>query len=106
MDLAGECRRDPLVGIEGEDPVVRREEVGEVLLIDVAGPARVSTRTPFDRAMATVSSVLPESTTMISSAQEALSMAAAMWSASLRVMMVTETFGTPESYWRNQESGT
>jgi hypothetical protein len=23
----------------------------------------------------------------------------------LRVMMVTETFGTPESYWRNQESG-
>jgi hypothetical protein len=25
-------------------------------------------------------------------------MAAAMWSASLRVMMVTETFGTPESY--------
>src|SRR5678815_2860145 len=50
--------------------------------------------------MATVSSVLPESTTTISSAQEALSIAAAMWSASLRVMMVTETFGTPESYGR------
>jgi hypothetical protein len=42
---------------------------------------------------------------MISSAQVALSIAAAMWSASLRVMMVTETFGTPGILIRNQESG-
>jgi hypothetical protein len=33
-------------------------------------------------------------------------MAAAMWSASLRVMMVTETFGTPESYGRAGPFGT
>jgi hypothetical protein len=57
-------------------------------------------RAPFARAIATVSSVLPESTSRISSAQEALSIASAMWSASLSVMMVTETFGTPESYGR------
>ena len=42
---------------------------------------------------------------MISSAQEALSIAAAMWSASLRVMMVTETFGTPESYGKAGTDG-
>jgi hypothetical protein len=62
-------------------------------------------RRAFARGMATVSSVRPESTMMVSSAQEALSMAAVMWSASLRVMMVTETFGTPGILIRNQESG-
>jgi hypothetical protein len=41
--------------------------------------------------MATVSSVLPESTTRISSAHAALSMAPAMCRASLSVMMVTVT---------------
>src|SRR4029453_4557032 len=44
--------------------------------------------------MATVSSMLPESTTMISSAQAALSIASAMCAASLSVMMVTVTRGT------------
>jgi len=42
-------------------------------------------------AMATVSSVLPESTTSISSAQAALSIAAAMCRDSLSVMIVTVT---------------
>ena len=49
------------------------------------------TRTPLPVAIATVSSVLPESTTRISSAHAALSMAAAMCRASLSVMMVTVT---------------
>ena len=52
-----------------------------------------------------MSSVLPESTTMTSSAQEALSMAAAMWSASLRVMIVTDTFGTSEILRHRAASG-
>src|SRR3989442_148387 len=56
--------------------------------------ARVLTEAPFARAMSRVPSLLPESTTITSSAHEALSMAPAMWSASLRVMMVTETPGT------------
>ena len=74
----GQRRGDALVGVEREDPVVRGQAGGEVLLIDVAGPgARLDARA-FGAAMATVSSVLPESTTMISSAQAALSMAAAM----------------------------
>src|SRR5262245_21161728 len=38
-ELGGELRRDALVGIEREDPVVAREARGEVLLIDVSGPA-------------------------------------------------------------------
>src|SRR5581483_2775723 len=37
-DFAGERRRDALVGVEREDPVVRRLVGGEILLIDVAGP--------------------------------------------------------------------
>jgi len=45
-------------------------------------------------AIATVSSVLPQSTTMTSSAHDALSMAAPMWAASFLVMMVTVTRGT------------
>ena len=44
--------------------------------------------------MATVSSVLWASTTTISSAHAALSIAASMWSASFLVMMVTVTGGT------------
>jgi hypothetical protein len=42
-----------------------------------------------------VSSRLPASTTITSSAQAALRMAAAMWADSSRVMIVTETGGTP-----------
>src|SRR5262245_46465007 len=49
------------------------------------------TLTPLTVAMATVSSVLPESTTRISSAQAALSIAAAMCRDSLSVMIVTVT---------------
>ena len=59
---------------------------------------RDSTRTPLAAAIATVSSVLPQSTTMISSAHDALSMAAPIWAASFLVMMVTVTRGTEESY--------
>jgi hypothetical protein len=44
--------------------------------------------------MATVSSVLPESTTTTSSAHAALSIAAPICAASFSVMMVTETLGT------------
>ena len=74
---------------------LRRQAGGEVLLIDPAGPVARSRRArPWPRAMATVSSVLPQSTTTISSAQTALSMAAPMWSASFMVMMVTVTGGT------------
>src|SRR5262245_49133649 len=55
--------------------------------------------------MVAVPSVLSASTTITSSAQAALSMAAAMWSASLSVMIVTETFGTlgilPDRHQRN-----
>ena len=43
--------------------------------------------------MWTVSSVLPESTTIRSSAQATEASAAAMWAASLRVMIVTDTGG-------------
>ena len=45
-----------------------------------------------------MSSVLPLSTTTISSAHDALSMAAPIWAASFLVMMVTVTRGTGESY--------
>jgi hypothetical protein len=54
----------------------------------------MSVRAPLARAMASVSSTLPESTTMISSAQAALSMASAICAASSSVMMVTVTRGT------------
>ena len=37
-DLTGERRRDPLVGIERENPVVRGDRCGEVLLCSVTGP--------------------------------------------------------------------
>ena len=52
------------------------------------------TRSVNRRALATVSSVLSESTTTISSAQATDSSAAAMFAASFRVMTVTESFGT------------
>ena len=55
------------------------------------------TRSVNCRAMATVSSVLSESTTTISSAQRTDSSAAAMLLASLRVMTVTVTFCTGNS---------
>src|SRR5688572_15753867 len=48
--------------------------------------------------MASVPSALPASTTITSSAQAALSIAAEMWADSLSVMIVTETRGTPTSY--------
>src|SRR5438132_2982382 len=44
--------------------------------------------------MSAVPSLLPESTTRISSAKDAESMAAAMCAASLSVMIVTDSFGT------------
>jgi hypothetical protein len=44
--------------------------------------------------MSTVPSVLPESTTTISSAQATDAMASARWAASLSVMIVAETAGT------------
>jgi hypothetical protein len=44
--------------------------------------------------MAAVSSVLPESTTITSSAQDTDASAAPMSAASFLVMMVTDTFGT------------
>ena len=49
---------------------------------------------PFVRAISVVPSVLPESTTTISSAHRTLSMAAPMCSASFSVMMVTDSLGT------------
>src|SRR5688572_25211772 len=52
------------------------------------------TAAPFARAISVVASVLPESTTRISSAHATLSIAAPMCAASLSVMMVTDTFGT------------
>ena len=55
--------------------------------------------------MATVSSVLPESTTMRSSAHDTESSAAAMSPASFFVMMVTESFGTGGSVIEARESG-
>ena len=48
---------------------------------------------PLERAISFVASVLPQSTTSTSSAHDTLSIAAPMWAASLRVMMVTEHFG-------------
>src|SRR5919106_1653211 len=48
---------------------------------------------PFARAISVVASVLPESTTRISSAHATLSIAAPMCAASLSVTMVTDTFG-------------
>ena len=102
-DLRGQRRRNPFVGVEREDPVVGGQAVGEGLLIGHSWSTRGSRCVHLSiGAIATVSSVLPQSTTMISSAQAALSMASAMWSASLRVMMVTETFGTPASYGRDR----
>src|SRR5687768_16060383 len=50
--------------------------------------------------MAIVSSVLSESTTMISSAQATESIASATWAASFLVMIVTESLGTPGVYLR------
>src|SRR3954451_12383759 len=58
------------------------------------GHARTSTRWVNRRAMATVSSVLCESTTTISSAQATDAKASAMSAASFLVMTVTETGGT------------
>src|SRR3954464_8511238 len=58
------------------------------------GHARTSTRCVNRRAMATVSSVLCESTTTISSAQATDAKASAMSAASFLVMTVTETGGT------------
>ena len=52
------------------------------------------TRSVCCRAMATVSSVLIESTTMISSAQATDFSASPISAASFMVMIVTETFGT------------
>jgi hypothetical protein len=69
LDLRGQLRRDALVGIQREDPV---------------------------GAIATVSSALSASTTMISSAQRTDSSAAARFADSFSVMMVAVTPGTGE----------
>src|SRR5262245_52467543 len=61
------------------------------------GHSRTTTLSVYRRAIATVSSVLPESTTMISSAQAADASARPMSPASFLVMTVTETFGTQGS---------
>ena len=55
---AGELWGDPLVGIERQDPVVRGNLRGVILLRAVAGPLANSTRSASRRAIATVSSVL------------------------------------------------
>src|SRR5262245_42844672 len=59
--------------------------------------SRSTTRVACRRARATVSSVLCESTTTISSAQETDESAASMSAASFLVMTVTESFGTARS---------
>ena len=64
-DFIRELRRHALVGVEREDPVVRRDGGGVVLLIHIAWPRAAHTRTPLPVAIATVSSLLPESTTRI-----------------------------------------
>jgi hypothetical protein len=57
---------------------VRGERGREVLLVDPAAPVAMLDADTFARAMSTVPSVLPESTTITSSAHAALSIAAAM----------------------------
>jgi hypothetical protein len=61
------------------------------------------TRSVYCRAMATVSSLLAESTTRISSAQATDRNASAMSAASFRVMTVTESFGTRGVYQKGAE---
>src|SRR5262245_6079010 len=61
------------------------------------GQGRTTTRSVTWRASATVSSVLSESTTMISSAQRTEASAAWMCADSFLVMTVTESFGTAGS---------
>ena len=85
-------RRDALVGVERQDPVVAGLRGGEVLLRDVAGPR------PDDHLVGVACARWPrcrrccrQSTTMISSAQATDASAAAMLAASLRVMTVTDT---------------
>ena len=60
------------------------------------GHSRTTTRSVYRRAIATVSSVLSESTTMSSSAQDTDDSASPISAASFFVITVTETFGTAE----------
>jgi hypothetical protein len=64
----------------------------------------VSTRAPLLRAISVVPSPLPESTTSISSAKEAESMAAPMCAASSSVMIVMESLGIVEFRIKIQNS--
>src|SRR5713101_6023061 len=67
------------------------------------GHSRTTTRSVYRRAMATVSSVLSESTTTISSAQATDASAWPISAASFLVMTVTESFGTQRSLLAGQD---
>ena len=92
-NLLSKVRADTFVRIEREDPVVRGDLGRVVLLRAVTGPLpNFDAGRPSGARSTTVSSVLPESTTMISSAQATDWSAASMWRASSRVMTVTVSF--------------